>query len=48
MPLTTTAALVDAAATARRAVLAFNVVTLEQVEGVWPGPSAPAHRSSSR
>ena len=37
MPLTTTAALVDAAATARRAVLAFNVVTLEQVEGVLAG-----------
>ncbi len=37
MPLTTTAALVDAAVAGRRAVLAFNVVTLEQVEGVLAG-----------
>ncbi|PKW27029.1 class II fructose-bisphosphate aldolase [Phycicoccus duodecadis] len=37
MPLTTTAALVATAAAGGRAVVAFNVVTLEQLEGVLLG-----------
>ena len=43
MPLTTTAALVKAAASAGRAVLAFNVVTLEQLEGVLAGAERAGH-----
>jgi fructose-bisphosphate aldolase class II len=43
MPLTTTAALVEAAASAGRAVLAFNVVTLEQLEGVLAGAERAGH-----
>ena len=40
MTLTTTGAIVDAAAAARQAAAAFNVVTLEQVEGVIAGAQA--------
>lgn len=40
MTLTTTGAIVSAAAAAERAAAAFNVVTLEQVEGVIAGAQA--------
>lgn len=43
MPLTTTAALVGAATASGRAVLAFNVVTLEQLEGVLAGAERAQH-----
>lgn len=43
MPLTTTADLVGSAASTGRAVLAFNVVTLEQVEGVLAGAERAGH-----
>lgn len=43
MPLAPTADLVASAAAARRAVLAFNVVTLEQVEGVLAGAERAGH-----
>lgn len=43
MPLTTTADLVGDAASTGRAVLAFNVVTLEQLEGVLAGAERAGH-----
>ncbi|MBM6401687.1 class II fructose-bisphosphate aldolase [Phycicoccus sonneratiae] len=43
MPLVPTADLVASAASAGRAVLAFNVVTLEQVEGVLAGAERAGH-----
>ncbi|MGG5261015.1 class II fructose-bisphosphate aldolase [Phycicoccus avicenniae] len=43
MPLTTTAELVGAAAGSGRAVLAFNVVTLEQLGGVLAGAERAGH-----
>lgn len=42
MPLTTTSALVADAVTGARAIVAFNVVTLEQVEGVLAGAQRAA------
>lgn len=48
MPLAATGDLVTAAAGARTAVAAFNIITLEHVEAVIAGAESVAAPSSSR